>query len=119
MNRDAERGQDDLAEADEEDEDDQGDEGGYGGNPGPRGAVEGDGQADENRQCRDRIDDDPDRDEVIDEVAEHAAEHGEEPPGLKAATSLVPCPRNSSPNFWDKQATIINNVCPAASRNLI
>jgi hypothetical protein len=36
-----------------------------------------------------------------------------------ADVRLVSCPRNSSPNFWDKQATRINNLCPAATRNLI
>src|SRR5471032_335481 len=36
-----------------------------------------------------------------------------------AGGRLVSCPRNSPPNFWDKRATRINNLCPAATRNLI
>ena len=37
----------------------------------------------------------------------------------KDERGLVSCPRNSSPNFWDKQATRINSLCPAATRNFI
>src|SRR6516162_2889321 len=32
---------------------------------------------------------------------------------------LVSCPRNSRANFWDKQATKINDLCPVATENLM
>ena len=35
------------------------------------------------------------------------------------SAGLVSCLRNSLANFWDKQATRINNLCPAATGNLV
>ena len=39
--------------------------------------------------------------------------------GWRAEPRIVSCRRNSLANFWGRQATRINNLCPAATENLV